>query len=378
MTTLGERAIGMLRGGGPLRLILPAIAAVLVLTSMFSGDFGVIEVEPGEVAVIYNTLGLDLFGERARVVPQQGTITFVPWFQRVEIVHIEPLVLVMEGERDVDANHVRKLTVRANDGSNFWFNKLEIHYQAAAAKADVIIETHGRGESYKDSALRVFSRAILRDEFGQYSFLQAADPSSYGKATTDARNVLNERLRPTGLEVTQVITPKPSFAANVETAIADRQNADQEVLVLAKQRERLDKQADRLRQQVTEEKNAEYQSLLASLASDLQQAKNKAVGVKREADKYAIDKVAQGNAVNTEKTTRAKASAVAARERAQGLAAQIRAVGDQGPDVLNAEIARHVFPQLVRIQARPYANASQPLDIRHLSAPPERDPAGAP
>ena len=183
----------------------------------------------------------------------------------------------MEGEKDIDANHVRKLTVRANYGSNFWFNKLEIHYQAIPAKADVILESHGRDDAYKDNALRVQARAVLRDEFGQYSFLQAADTSSYGKAVTDARTLLNERLRPTGIEVTQGITPKPSFAANVEKAIADRQNAEQEVLVLAKQRERLDKQADRLRQQVTEEKNAEYQSLLAQLASDLQQAKNKAV-----------------------------------------------------------------------------------------------------
>ncbi len=368
MSTATERIAGFFRGGGPLRFILPGIAAFLLIGNLFSGGFGVIEVEPGEVAVIYNTTGIDLFGEEKRVVHQQGTITFMPWFQTVEILHVEPLVLVMEGEKDIDANHVRKLTVRANDGSNFWFNKLEIHYQAIPAKADVILEAHGRDDAYKNNALRVHARAVLRDEFGQYSFLQAADPSSYGKAVTDARTVLNERLRPTGIEVTQVITPKPSFAANVEKAIADRQNAEQEVLVLAKQRERLDKQADRLRQQVTEEKNAEYQALLAQLASDLQQAKNKAVSVKREADKYSIDRLANGHAIHTEKTTRAKASAVAARERAQGLAAQIRAVGDQGPDVLNAEIAHNIFPQLQKLRAKPYANASQPIDIRHISA----------
>lgn len=359
--------------GGVLRLILPGIALAIVITQLFSDGAGVIEVEPGEVAVIYNTTGLPIFGDAKHVVGQQGTISFMPWFQRVEIVHVEPLVLVMEGDQNVDDNHVKKLTVRANDGSNFWFNKLEIHYQADPNLADVLIETHGRFDAYKRAALRVHARAILRDEFGAYTFLQASDPSSYGNAVADARVMLNKRLKPTGIEVSQVITPKPSFAVNVEKAIADRQNAEQEVLVLAKQRERLDKQADRLRQQVTEEKNAEYQSLMAKLASDLQQAKNKAVGVKREADKYAIDRVANGRAVHTEKTTRAKAQAIAARERAQGLAAQIRAVGDQGPDVLNAEIAKHVFPQLKRITARPYANAAQPIDIRYLSKPQDQE-----
>ncbi len=359
--------------GGVLRLILPGIAVAIVIGQLFSDGAGVVEVEPGEVAVIYNTTGLSIFGDAKHVVGQQGTISFMPWFQRVEIVHVEPLVLVMEGDRDVDENHVRKLTVRANDGSNFWFNKLEIHYQADPNLADTLIETHGRFDAYKRAALRVHARAILRDEFGAYTFLQASDPSSYGNAVTDARQVLNKRLKPTGIEVSQVITPKPSFAASVEKAIADRQNAEQEVLVLAKQRERLVKQADRLRQQVAEEKNAEYQALMAKLASDLQKAKNKSVGVKREADKYAIDRVANGRAVHTEKTTRAKAQAIAARERAQGLAAQIRAAGDQGPDVLNAEIAKHVFPQLKRITARPYANASQPIDIRYLGKPKDRE-----
>lgn len=359
-----------------LRFVLPGVALAIIALSAFSGGFGVIEVEPGEVAVIYNTTGMSLFGDEHRVVQQQGTITFVPWFQRVEILHMEPLVLVMEGEKDADANHVKKLTVRASDGSNFWFNKLEIHYQAIAARADVIVATHGRGDAYKYDALRVHSRAILRDEFGRYSFLQAADPSSYGKATTDARQMLNERLRATGLEVTQVITPKPSFAANVEKAIADRQNATQEVLVLEKQRDRLYKQRERLKQQVREQKNAEYQALLANLAADLQKSKNKAVSVKREADKYAIDRRANAKAIHTEKTTKAKAMAYAARERAQGLAARIKAVGDQGPDVLNAEIAKHVFPQLKNLRARPYAHAAQPIDIRHISTPSSLDQGG--
>lgn len=347
---------------------LAIIAVTMSLWSLAFGDSGIIEIEPGEVAVIYNTTGIGLFGEEHRVVQQQGTITYVPWFQRVEVLDIEPRVLRMEGAKDVDEDHVSRLTVRAKDGSNFWFNRLEIHYQAVPAHADMIIATHGRGEAYRHHAVRVHSRGILRDEFGRYSFLEAANPASYGKGTSDAKNILNERLRKTGLEVTQIITPKPSFAAKVELAIKDRQTADQEVLVFAKQRDRLHKQRDRMKQGVREVKNAEYQALMGKLAADLQRARNKAVSVKREADKYAIGRRAKGKATNVQKVTAAKAQSYAARERAKGLAAKIKAVGDEGPDVLNAEIAKHVFPQLKKLKARPYSRPSQPLDIRHISS----------
>jgi hypothetical protein len=35
----------------------------------------------------------------------------------------------MQGDVDRDANHVAKLTVRANDGSNFWFDEIRIQYE---------------------------------------------------------------------------------------------------------------------------------------------------------------------------------------------------------------------------------------------------------
>ncbi len=355
------------RSGCLKQALLPGIALLMVAWSLIFGDSGIIEIEPGEVAVIYNTTNLSIFGEEHRVVQQQGTITYMPWFQRVEVLDVEPRVLRMEGAKTVDEDRGERLTVRAKDGSNFWFNKLEIHYQAIAAHADFIINIHGRDSAYRRHAVQVHSRGILRDEFGRYSFLEAANPASYSKGTSDAKNKLNDRLRETGIEVTQIITPKPSFASNVETAIKDRQTADQEVLVFAKQRDRLSKHRDRLKQGVREKKNAEYQTLMAKLAADLQKAKNKLVSIQREADKYAIGRTAKANAIHSERITRAKAKMYAAKEIATGLAAKIQAVGADGPDVLNVEIARHVFPQLEKIRAVPYALPSTPIDIRHLN-----------
>lgn len=361
-----EKSLGQRLTSLPVhRMILPTIAAVLVLMGLVSGGFGMVEIEPGEAGVKYNTV----FGDRdGEVITEQGTVMFVPWLQRVEIINIEPLVLVMEGMQDTNDTLVRRLDVRAKDGSNFWFKKLEIHYQADPSQANKIIRVHGTGDAYRQMAVRVHSREILRDEFGLYTFLEAANPSSYGRATAEGKDALNVRLRPTGLEATQVITPKPSFQADVEEAITNRQTAEQEVLVYAKQRERLVKKRDRLRQDVTERKNAEYQTLMATLVADAKKARNAAISVQREADKYAIRRTAKAEAIFTERTNRAAGQAHAARERAKGLAAKVKAVGAAGPGLLDVAIAKRIFPMLQKIKARPYAHAAQPLDIRHIQA----------
>lgn len=355
--------------------ILPGIAMALAAFTLGSGGAGLTEIEPGEVAVIYNTTGWALFGADRRVIAEQGTVSYVPWFQRVEALDIRPQVLIMQGDQDKDDSHVRRLTVRASDGSNFWFGKLEIHYQLDATKADIIIETHGRGDAYKQEAMLTHAREVLRDEFGRYSFLQAADPSSYSKATTLSKTTLNQRLKPTGIEVSQILTPKPSFDVAVEAAIKERQTAEQAVQVNAKQRERLVKEKERKIQEIREQKSAEFQTLAADLAAKQQQALNELVSVQRSAETYAIGRIAEAKAIFAEKTNRSVAAAEAAKERARGLAAKINAVGAAGPDVLNLEIAKNVFPQLQNVTAIPYSRpVPSTLNVRHLEAAGELKP----
>ncbi|MCA9537761.1 MAG: hypothetical protein KC620_02665 [Myxococcales bacterium] len=364
-----ERAVERLQGIKFTRFILPGLALILVMTSLGAGSFGFVEVQPGEVAVVYNATGLSVFGEPAKVVRDQGTLTYMPFFQRVEILEIDPQVMVMEGKGEAgDPNQVSLLTVRAIDGSNFYFERMEIHYQVLPGSADVVIANSGRGGGYKNRALAVHSREILRNEFGRYSFLEVAKPSTYGKATALAKTKLNERLNPLGIMVTQIITPKPRFQEKVETAIEERQNAEQEVQVQKEKRNRLKAQSQRMVQDVEQQMNAEYQGLVAQLEGDRRSADNQAIAVKREADKYAIDTVASCTAYRDQKVKLASANEVAYRKQAEGLAAKIRAVGARGADVLNLEIAEHDFPQLGEISATPYAPPATPVDIRYLNS----------
>jgi len=349
-----------------LRLLLPTIAALILLgTFVFGSDFAV-EVEPGEVAVIYNMSGIGLFGDDAVVSKEQGVQFIWPYFQHIEKIDLRPQIFVMEGNAEVSDNHVKQLTVRANDGSNFYFEKVEIHYQVIPSSAADVIRQNGPGEGFKAHALKVHTREILRNEFGRYSFLDIADPRTYGEATTRAKQALNDRLNPLGIEVTNIPPPKPSFDQRVEQAIEERQNAEQEVEVQQEKRNKLIQEKGRRVQQVEQEKNGEYQALIAELEAKKQQAVNALIAVKREADKYWIERKAEGDAERDEKVTRAKANEVAYQKSAEGLVAQIKAVGASGPDVLNREIAVHVFPQLERVKATPTSRAQTPIDIRYL------------
>jgi len=327
------------------------------------------EVEPGEVAILYNNTGLGFLGESSRVVKEQGMLSFLPLFQRVEKLDTHPQILVMEGSKDLpERGQVPRLTVRASDGSNFYFEKVEIHYQVIPGMAADVIALSGVRDAYKLKAVRVHAREVLRNEFGKYTFLQVANPSTYGGATSHAKTALNERLNPLGIEITNIPPPKPKFDNRVEQAIEDRQSSEQEVQVQVERRNKLHQEKGRRTQQLEQTKSAEYQQLLGELEARKQQAANRFIAVKREADKYFIERQASARAMREEKVTRAKANEVAYRKEAEALVAKIKAVGDQGEDILNKEIAEHIFPQMSSLKAQPYSNPSSPLDIRHIQA----------
>ncbi len=355
---LGRKTLGW--------LLLPGVVVIILGGVLLSGNSGFVEVQPGEVAVVYNTW---FDTETPHVSIEQGTLGYLPFFQRVEILDKRPQVLLMEGDQDTGVNHVRTLTVRANDGSNFWFDRVEIHYQIIPEQAAELIAQNGVGDGYKENAVATHARQVLRDEFGRYDFTKIADPTTYGLATSQARDALNRKLNELGFMVTQIPPSKPRFREEVEAAIEDRQNAEQEVEVQKEKRERLTAQSKRLVQEVTEKKNNEYQMLLATLEGQRKESENTEIAVKRAADMYHIDRTATCEAERDARVAKAKANEEAAADRAAALASKIAALGAQGPAILNLEIAKTIMPQMQRVQAAPYVAPSTPTDVRLLPFP---------
>src|SRR5688572_18746006 len=97
--------------GGGSRLWI--VAAVLVLTFLATRSFKVIE--PGQVAVrVNNVTGSE------ETITQPGMILRLPFgIHSVYVLDATPQTFSMAGDQNVDDLHVRELTVRASDGSNF-------------------------------------------------------------------------------------------------------------------------------------------------------------------------------------------------------------------------------------------------------------------
>ncbi|MCH2102173.1 MAG: hypothetical protein MK209_09650, partial [Planctomycetes bacterium] len=167
-----------------------AVLIVLALSALVSGRAGIVEVSDREVAVIVNYIT-----GTQEVVNRPGYKIFIPFAEQAFKFDKSPQEFKMSGDRDIDDNHVRKLTVRANDGSNFWFEELTIQYQLLPSEANVVLNDSGTGASFKQNWVRTFARSILRDEFGKYSAEAVADPSGYTTATQEARARLNAALQ---------------------------------------------------------------------------------------------------------------------------------------------------------------------------------------
>ena len=352
------------------RLVLPLGVVVAAIVLIF---YSFVEVEPGQIGIVVNNTSMTLFGDDCRVIKEQGTHSVMPIFQRVEKLDVAAQKLVLEGNTDPgeDAiNHAKRLDVRAKDGSSFWFDRIEVHYQVIPDAGCLILASYGRGNAYQKGAATADVRAVLRDEFGRYTFEEAADPSKYTAATTAAKTELNQRLNPYGIQITQIITGKPRFRAEVEKAIEDRQTALQEIEVQTEKRTRLTAQKDRQVQDVRQAKNAELEQLQANLAGSRKEADNKATETHRDADTYFITTTAQCESERDAAKTKALANEDAFRQKAEGLKAKIDAVGAQGPDVVNLEIAQHVIPQLAKVKASPLYRNPPPmaLDVRQLPA----------
>jgi membrane protease subunit HflC len=335
------------------------LAVILVVVALVSGRAGIVEVSDREVAVIVNYVT----GSQ-EVVNRPGYKIFIPFAEQAFKFDKSPQEFKMSGDRDIDDNHVRKLTVRANDGSNFGFEELTIQYQLLPSEANVVLNDSGEGAAFKQNWVRTFARSILRDEFGKYSAEEVADPSGYTQATMQARDRLNAALHPHGIDIMEIITPKPKFEARYEQAIADRKVANEMVEQLKVKAGQLLKERDRRLGEIERDKATEYELLLGTLEAGRISAEKDAVRVMKSADASKITELARGQASEQQLTEKARGLSELARKEAEGLRARVEAVAKRG-DVLVREKLAEKFAKIV-FEIVPYRRDPAPTRIEHL------------
>lgn len=280
------------KAGGSLGAAIWTLAAFVTFVVLGFASF--VSIEPGQVAVKITN-----FSGSEEVITQPGLVFRMPFgLQSVYVIDASPQTFAMKGDKAVDELHVQELTVRASDGSNFLFNDTTIIFQVLGSKANDVLRDSGPESSFR-MWMRPYARAILRDEFGRESTISVSNPAKFGEATERARVRLNEFLEPHGVTVTKIVTPRPRFNQDYENLIESRNEAENQLSVIASdlaraetERVRTLAEVDRDQNRAMQQKRAELEGMLATAVTD--QAERI-----RQVDTYRIETVALGQAAKS-------------------------------------------------------------------------------
>jgi membrane protease subunit HflC len=356
MAELNIKKLKLLReqAGDVTQWIWVGAAGVIVVGMMFM-SFSTIE--PGEVAVRVNNLS-----GSATAITQPGWVFRMPLgIHSLHVLDISPQSFQMKGEQDVDDLHVEKLTVRASDGANFHFEDTTLIFQVVGDEAVTVATDAGVGYSYQQW-ITPYARAILRDEFGRESTISVSSPTNYGAAATRAQDRLNEFLRPHGIIVTQMVTPRPKFNADYEHLIEERNRLRNELEVIKSNLERAVTDRERTISEVDRDENKKIQERRAELESELATAVADFENAVRSADTYKIEKIGEG-----------QAKLAAARRKAEELTGQLEADyrGKKSEiEAFRTQPVERVMERLgqslqgVTIKIEPWSNDANPSHVK--------------
>jgi regulator of protease activity HflC (stomatin/prohibitin superfamily) len=340
-------------------VVAAAVVALLVLASR--GGLGMMQVEANEIAVRVNYLT----GEES-VITQPGYQFYFPFVQGIYTLDRTTQEYVMSGlDRDSSdrPNQARRLTVRAKDGSNFWFQEMRIQYELIPNRADRVVSDSGVGDAFKQEWIKAHARSVLRDEFGRYSAVEVANPTVYKQAPEAARERLNSLLEPHGIRVVRIVTPNPKFDDPYERAIEDRNEADQEVEELKARAEQLQQVRGQRLAAVSKEKEVEMQTLEGELSKELLTAERDAIRIQRGADAFAATRVAEGQAELEQLTAQAQGLTEKYTKEAEGIASRAKALEQRGEVVVREALVEKLLG--VKFTFVPYSRDPAPERLEH-------------
>jgi regulator of protease activity HflC (stomatin/prohibitin superfamily) len=363
----GSRATPLRRVGGrgkvklsPLTALALACIAVVVAMGL-TGRLGVVDLSPEEVAVKVNYVS----GNTETIVAP-GYKFYLPFVEDVFVLDKRVQNFEMSGDVFRDDNRVPELTVRANDGSNFRFNSIEVQYQVEPSQAARVLADSGPGDSYKYEWIKVHARSILRDEFGRYTAEEIADPGKLQLAFAACEERLNNALAPYGLRIVDIPQQKPIFDQAYESSIEDRKVADQDVERLIAMEEQLRQERDQRFAMVEREKSIEMASLRGELDRDRLTAERDSTRMRSAADAFKIERNADGQSQLAELVARSRGLVDKYTKEAEGVRAQALALASRGEVVVREALIERLAG--VRFTFVPYSKDPAPDRLEHVDA----------
>jgi hypothetical protein len=348
----GKSWLTYVKFAGPLALL------AVIVAFAGSGKAGFQEVDDSQVSLTINYLtGNSDYSE------QPGIRIFIPIIQEVFTFDKSPNKFVMKGKKNISDNDVKQLEVRANDGSIFWFEELEIQYKLVPSKVAEIIQDSGAEEAFKGNWMKSYARSVLRDAFGRYSAEEIANPTTYKAAKDKAQERLEKLLEPHGITIVQIVTPKPKFHHAYETAIEQRKLANQEVQRLIAKLMQLEKEKDRRLASIERDKYVNYESLLGALEAERITAETQRVKLEKSADAAKIMTESEGKASEAKFLQEARGLNEKYLLQIKGLKAQAEALALQGEVIVRETLARKLAQ--IEFTIIPYSKDSHPKRIEY-------------
>ncbi|MCP4443905.1 MAG: hypothetical protein GY811_00985 [Myxococcales bacterium] len=314
-------------------------------------------IEPGQLAVKVNN-----------ITGSQSAITRSGWTLRLPFVHSvheldgKPQTFTMTGNQSTGKLDVRELTVRASDGSNFHFSDTTIIFQIDGSDGVTAVQAAGLGNGYM-TWMKPYARSILRDEFGRESTIAVSDPTTYGTAANRAKERMNEELGPMGIQIMELVTPRPRFNESYEHAIEERNALSNQLEVIKSNLDRAETERSRQLAEVDQLQNKVVQEGRAALENELAQAVAAQAQTKQEADTYAIAQVAEGQAALSSDKFRADELTGELDARYVSKQAEVLAFRSQPVERVMAVLGEKLKGVTIKIQ--PWADDATPSRVRY-------------
>jgi hypothetical protein len=336
---------------------------VLVILFLLGGMASIRRIEAGEVAVRVN-----LFTGSEQTIDTEGVSLCVPFLHLLHVIDSTPQTVTLQGEITTESfDTLPRLTVRAADGSNFWFDTMTVQYQVIPELAPVVLAEIGSGTDFR-RWLQPTLRSILRDSLGTRSTMQVSDPTMYGSMKTEAMALLNERLNPHGVRIINIDTPLPHFVDEYENAIEERITTDNQSEVIRQELERAAATRQRELANMDQLQNRTYQERRAQLEGEL--ATTLAQRQARLNDARADLTRTEGEGLALVQYANARATEVDAQWNAtvEQVAARVQALSSTGREAVMRALAARIAT--VTIEVSPFQNDATPQTIRYESIPP--------
>jgi len=351
-------------GGG---LIWLGIAFLLVIIFLFN------TIRIGRVTGEHVGVMLNKITGKITVIHQSGAKIYNGFTNEFYVLDKTIQTLDMSGEtgdgkQKMPSPHEKEpLKIKTVDGSDVYV-ALKVQYKINPDMADVVINTSGLGDNFKDKWAKDYIRAKCRNYLGELTTEEFYNASKRDVKILMAQKDTNERLAPFGIDIDSIVIPqKPRFYKEYEAMIKKKKLADQAVLE-EKSKALAAKQAQQtLIVEETNKKNVAVEQFKGEMEQKIIASKASGQKVRKEADAY-YDRVVIGAKAKLYQLTK-DAEGVLARKKAEakGIAALKKALeGEGGRNMVKMEYARKL--KGVKISGKPFTVQSNIERFEHLKS----------